>query len=139
MSRSTSDIVRPSSNTVQIDKHFDQHMADAFVTAISDRTIEIVKRRLAAKHGQKLGQLKPAVTCAPIRNAHGIHANGKSIIKWARSHKGGPGAAYEHIRVDVQHSIARRLRLPKEDVQVDFDVDHGLIDVDFGGHYVVWA
>jgi hypothetical protein len=139
MSRSTSDIVRPSSNTVQTDKHFDQDMANAFVTAISNRTIETVKRRLAAKHGQKLGQEKPNVTCAPIHNAQGIRANGKSIIKWARSHKAGPSAAYEHIRVDVQHSIARRLRLPKQAVQVDFDVDHGRIDVDFGGHHVVRA
>lgn len=139
MPRSTSDIDRRVSNTDQADKHFDQHMADAFVVAVADRAIATTRRRLAAKPVQKPGGDKPAVTCTLIHNAHSIRANGRSIVKWARSHKQGSAAAYEYIRVRVQHSIAKRLRLPKEAVVVIFNVDHGLIDVNFGGFYVTWA
>ena len=139
MSRSDGDIVRQFSNTVQAERYSDQHMTDAFIVAIANRAIETTRRRLAAKPVQKPGGDKPAVTCTLIHNAHSIRAEGKSIVKWARSHKDGSDAAYERIRVHVQHSIAKRLRLPKEAVEVAFDVDHGLIDVNFGGFYVTWA
>ena len=139
MPRSTSNIAHRVCNADQADKHFDQHMTDAIVVAVADRAIETTRRRLAAKPAQKPGRDKPAVTCALIHNAHSIRANGKSIVKWARSHKHGSVAAYEHIRVRVQHSIAKRLRLPKEAVVVVFNVDHGRIDVNFGGFFVTWA
>lgn len=139
MSRSDGDIVRQFGNTAQAEKDPDQRMTDAFVVAIADRAIETTRRRLAAKPAQKPGGDKPAVTCTTIRNAQSIRANGKSIVKWARSHKDGSDAAYERIRVRVQHSIARRLHIPQEEVKVTFNVDHGRIDVDFGESYVTWA
>jgi hypothetical protein len=139
MSRPDGDIVRQFSNTAQVEEYVDQYMADAFIVAITNRAIETTRRRLTAKPAQKPGGDKPAVTCTPIHNAHSIRANGKSIVKWARSHKDGSNAAYEHIRVSVQHAIAKRLRLPKEAVEVAFMVDHGLINVDFGGFYVTRA
>lgn len=139
MPRSASDTIRRTSNTDQADMYFDQRMTDAFIVAVADRAIETTRKRLAAKPVQRPGGDKPAVTCTLIHNAHSIRANGRSIVKWARSHKQGSGAAYEYIRVRVQHSIAKRLRLPKEAVVVTFNVDHGLIDVNFGGFYVTWA